>query len=244
MEITKYKIYWAHLQEHTDFMTQGYIGITKQTLAQRKRLHYYKANNGSDIFFHEMLIEHGDKVIWDVIGFTFTSTSALTIERSLRNNYKLTWNSTQGGGGYPIVTDETRKKQSIAQKGKKKSEAHRLKVSGENNPMFGKTFSDDRKKLYSKMFSGENNPMFGRNHTIETREKMSLKRVNYKTSDETKKLQSKSHIKYPIELYLDLKQNILKIKDISVKYNVKTKVLYDIRLRIKNNGYPFLENLK
>lgn len=61
--------------------------------------------------------------------------------------------------------------------------AHRemlsAKMSGENNPMFGKTGSDC--------------PFFGKSHTTESRNKQSLAHTGTKASQETKDKQSKAH---------------------------------------------------
>lgn len=91
------------------------------------------------------------------------------------------------------LSEETRKKISIATKARWNSTDYRLawsiKFSGENNPNYGKHFSserrrkisesnkarwdEERRKLYSIKFSGENNPNYGKPVSNETKLKLS-----------------------------------------------------------------------
>lgn len=52
------------------------------------------------------------------------------------------------------------------------------KMTGENNPMFGKKLQEETKRLLSAMFSGENNPMYGRKGKDAPGYKPPEKRVN------------------------------------------------------------------
>ena len=88
-------------------------------------------------------------------------------------------NLTDGGEGVLglIVSDETKRKLSEINKGKKVSDETRRKLSemnkGEKHPFFGKT--------------GEGNPFFGRKHSEETLKKMSESAKGRKHSDETRR---------------------------------------------------------
>ena len=57
---------------------------------------------------------------------------------------------------------ETRKKMSVAHKGKKLSEDHKEKLSKSHK---GKIFSEKHKEKISEVKKGKNNPMFGRKHS-------------------------------------------------------------------------------
>lgn len=93
------------------------------------------------------------------------------------------------------VSEEGRHNMSIARKGKKRPE-----FSGENNPMFGKTHTDNAKQkisdtnsdgrmagennpMYGKDRSGENNPMFGRKHSEKTKAEFSKQRKGKMTGE-------------------------------------------------------------
>ncbi len=93
-------------------------------------------------------------------------------------------NLTSGGEGGGIPNDETRRKISEAQIGKKNhrygkklSKETKKKMSeslrSENHPMFGKHHTSETKIKMSKALSCENNPMFGRIHSNEARLKIS-----------------------------------------------------------------------
>ena len=73
------------------------------------------------------------------------------------------YNKTYGGEGCR-PTEETRRKQSEAQK-------------GENHPMFGKHHSEETKRKQSEArkgkYCGKNNPMYGKHHSEETKERIS-----------------------------------------------------------------------
>lgn len=120
MNITKCTIYWAHLPEHTDPMTEGYIGITKRNLDIRKKEHYQLVANGSQKLFHKKLRKHNN-IIWTVIGFCFSVHTSLIIERAFRTNIKGTWNSQKGGNSFPNMNEEIRRKIGEANSGNKSS---------------------------------------------------------------------------------------------------------------------------
>ena len=65
--------------------------------------------------------------------------------------------------------------------GKSPSEETRMKMSestkGENHPMWGKTHSDETRKKISEAKIGENHPMWGKTHSEETRMKMSEAKI-------------------------------------------------------------------
>ena len=76
------------------------------------------------------------------------------------------------------LSAETRKKMSIARKGK---------FCGEKNPMFGKSpwikgkhHSDETRKKMSLSQSGENNPMFGKHLSEKTKNKISENQIGRK----------------------------------------------------------------
>lgn len=84
-------------------------------------------------------------------------------------------------------------------------EKHSLKVSGKNNPMYGRKHSEYSKSLISKKSgkAGKYNGMFGRNHKESSKTKMSDNRVrltgelnpmyNKTHTDTSKEKMSKSH---------------------------------------------------
>jgi len=97
-------------------------------------------------------------------------------------NSNMTYNIQTGGQNEYIVSDDTRKKLSIAQMGKSHTEETKRKMSqnhcnqtGKNNPMYGKygkdnpnygshRFEETKKKMRNSHFDcrGKNHPMYGK----------------------------------------------------------------------------------
>lgn len=83
----------------------------------------------------------------------------------------LCYNAKPGGGNNYVVTvawtDERKQQQ-------------RERISGENNPIFGRNRTDKEKAKISKNHanvSGENNPMYNKIHSEDTRNKISITRI-------------------------------------------------------------------
>lgn len=76
-------LYWLHLPEETDVLTQGYVGVASD-LAKRLRSH-----------------KHRFKTMWDqiIVKQLLVSTKeyCLFIEQKLRPSRKIGWNKSSGG---------------------------------------------------------------------------------------------------------------------------------------------------
>ena len=88
-------------------------------------------------------------------------------------------NGGEGNSGY-VCSTETRQKISEARK-------------GENNPMYGKCFSEEHKRKLSEARKGENNPMYGKHISEKTRQKMSKAHKGKMLSEEHKRKLSESN---------------------------------------------------
>lgn len=108
-------------------------------------------------------------------------------------NPKKGYNKVSGGSSHRIVSEETKRKISVA-------------TSGKNNPMFGKTFSEETRRKISESNKGkqskenhpfwgrkmikEEHPMFGKNHSEESKQKNRDSHLGKKHSEDTKLLMS------------------------------------------------------
>ena len=65
----RYIVYWARLAEHDDPYSEGYVGISQNSLYERKRSHYKtaKSNVRRNNHFHNALIKYGDGVVWGLL---------------------------------------------------------------------------------------------------------------------------------------------------------------------------------
>jgi len=108
-------------------------------------------------------------------------------------------NKTDGGEGSSgaIISEETRRKQSEAKKGKSHSEETRRKCSEANK---GKSPSEETRRKLSEKNKGENHPFYGKSHSEKTRRKQSEakkgeKHPNYgkSHSEETRRKQSEAN---------------------------------------------------
>ena len=125
-------VYWIHLPEHTDIKTQGYIGITTETVDKRyKRGHLSSARTGSKLRVHNAIRKYGNKiqvttVLEDDIEF------CQLVEWGYRSSINIGWNHGIGGESPrkgSKTSEETKKKLSIASKGRKLTDEVKAKMS-------------------------------------------------------------------------------------------------------------------
>lgn len=126
---------------------------------------------------------------------------------------------------------------------KYKSEGHKLtNITNGGEGWRNMEFSDEHKKnisLNHADVSGENNPMFGKTHSIEAKEKIRKFRFSYKITDKAKeKMSSKRKGENNANSKLK-KEEVLKIreyynsnnygqKELSVMFNIKPAAIYKI----------------
>lgn len=107
-------IYWVHLREDEDYLSDGYIGITDRKLNERMNEHKIEEHHD---FFQDIIDYHGwDNLIKEVI-YENNICECRSFEYYLRPNRNIGWNSAAGGGLPPN------------HKGKKRSEEFCKKLS-------------------------------------------------------------------------------------------------------------------
>lgn len=89
-------VYWAHLPEHTDNKTQGYVGFAT-FFPQRKAKHYYNAATKADsnTHFYNALNKYST-IIWDIL-FEGPIEECVALEYQLRPDSNIGWNIIPGG---------------------------------------------------------------------------------------------------------------------------------------------------
>jgi hypothetical protein len=126
---------------------------------------------------------------------TYAWSCMAFIKNSDQQRYELT----------PDEYEEARKALAVAMSSRVVSEETREKmrqaVSGERNPMYGRTgsqnpmygvrfYGEDNPNYGNHKIAGENNPFYGKRHTGESKEKMRQSHLGTKASEETKQKQS------------------------------------------------------
>lgn len=89
-------VYWAHLPEHDDMWSQGYIGITKQPALLRWRDHISHAKKESQLPFARALNKYLN-IVFDVIVVGQDREYCEAIEARLRPDLNIGWNINTGG---------------------------------------------------------------------------------------------------------------------------------------------------
>ncbi|AGE49593.1 GIY-YIG catalytic domain-containing endonuclease [Acanthocystis turfacea Chlorella virus Can0610SP] len=88
------------------------------------------------------------------------------------------YNLREGGESGGKMSEEVKKKLSVAHTGKTLADEHKQKISqsmsGENNPMFGQTHTEETKIKMSDKRKGEDHPMYRKTHTDDAKQKMSV----------------------------------------------------------------------
>jgi hypothetical protein len=170
----EYLVYWYHLAEHTDPLSQGYVGVTCQNDV-RKRCHINGSTGGSKVL-HQAFKKYGvGAIIQDILCTTTDAETAYTLEQHYRPLPRIGWNLAAGGGLPPDTTGrvdspEVRKKRGLSvQKARltkvfpnkfkgttgRYSQAERDNIGSYHR---GKTISEAHRKAITEKISGGDSP--------------------------------------------------------------------------------------
>lgn len=161
-----------------------YIGGTKRDFQARIECEHIifldKNKHANPILQHSWNKYGKDNFVWWTLEFCEpTREAAIACEQKYLDLYRPFVDEFGGfnighnaNGGRHFCSSETRKKMSNSYTEERRIEMSK-RMSGENNPNFGKPFSEERKQELSKKNSGENSSWFGKNHTEETKNKIS-----------------------------------------------------------------------
>ena len=123
--MTPHSVYWIRCTDHTDMMSQGYIGVSKD--AKRRFTEHSKSKQNRHLRFA------GEKYGWDNLIkseiLISTEEYCLDIERKLRPTDGIGWNCTTGGGIPPSAVGNKYAQGGTWNRGRKHSLETRKKVS-------------------------------------------------------------------------------------------------------------------
>lgn len=100
-------VYWIRKPEHTDILSEGYVGVTKQAIERRFSQHIRSARKKSKdkqhlCTFFKALLKYDDLIISKIVVGNYDYI--LDIERKLRPIKRVGWNVMRGGGDKPKTT--------------------------------------------------------------------------------------------------------------------------------------------
>ena len=124
-------VYWLRLLDHTDPISEGYIGVTSN-LAYR--LHRHKTKTIKlDTHLARAILKYGwDNIVMDVL-YTGTNKECFDKEKVMRPNFQIGWNEAIGGlGGDRSKYIDYRKRKNIG---------WNYNNLGKNNSFYGKHHS-------------------------------------------------------------------------------------------------------
>lgn len=158
-------VYWVYDETCTDFLTDGYVGVTDYI---ENRIKYHMNRNER--------IPKEFELKYEVL-FEGSREECFSKEEEYRPSAGIGWNGAKGGSHGWVSefthSEETKQKLKDAWTDERKSEAckprpehaekirgrkrpeHAKLMSGYGNPMYGKTHSDDAKKKISQAHKGK-----------------------------------------------------------------------------------------
>lgn len=159
-------VYWIRHADHTDLITQGYIGVTssfdkrmKTHQKQNKNRHFsnaIKKYGWSNLIKEQILIADEDY--------------CLNVESQLRPNNNIGWNLAKGGGKPPLAIGNTYKLGIPSwNKGVSPSDDTKVKISKSVSKLWEDPFYWQRMSNAAKR---RPSPMKGKKHTLDTIERV------------------------------------------------------------------------
>ena len=255
-------VYWAHLKDHTDPKTQGYIGITSQSLKKRMSGHLNDSNSKSDLIFHKAIRKYGfDNIVFDKLHEGDIEFIRL-VEWMYRSNPRVGWNVAIGGGEVmtgrkhsvetkakiskantgklrlgTAHTEESKRKLSLAATGRKASPEVREKMSLQRKGKKGHPHSEAAKMKMSLAKQGDKSVWYGTKHSSEAKSKMAKARTLYmrNASPETWIL---------AESVYDFMKNNLEVTDsfVAKSLNLQRSKIRRMCINIKSGWNPYLDD--
>ena len=176
-----HSVYWIRCADHTDMMTQGYIGVSGRF--DRRMWEHFKLEGNRYLKF--AIKKYG----WDNLVKTqlliSTEDYCLDMERKLRPEDKLGWNIVAGGGKPPkAIGNKFKVGIPPWNKGMKMSEETRAKVSKAAKEQWTRL---GMRELLSNAKKGKPGHRKGIKHTPEVIEKMRLVKLGKRSGMKDKK---------------------------------------------------------
>lgn len=153
--LNNFSVYWVRCKWHTNYFTQGYIGISSN-IDRRFKEHKSKGASSSQ-HLKNAIDKYKEDIVFDILFSGLEEELALLIELELRSEPSIGWNIAMGGGLPPrmwgnkyragltlseehlralrgrVLSEEHKKNISLGGMGRKLSEDTRAKISLANS---------------------------------------------------------------------------------------------------------------
>jgi len=188
-------VYWIRKAEHSDVLSEGYVGVSNN-FETRMKAHSYK--EGTNLHLHRAIDNYGWDNLEKSVLIYGDRDYCLYIEKKLRPSIKIGWNLTEGGGDPPTLYGPNPKLRGRKawNKGKKgecspetvaKMRAARLGKPPANK---GVPLTDEQRLKLSKALKGRVSPRKGVKVPAEIVEKTASKNRGRVQSAEEKAMRS------------------------------------------------------
>jgi predicted GIY-YIG superfamily endonuclease len=166
-------VYWLHLPEHNDMLTQGYIGVSKNPSYRLwKHRNDVKTNNHCNQHLSRAIKKYSDKLVQTIV-FEGEKDVCYTYEEELRPTKNIGWKNNKGGDCPPSA------------KGRILTQDHKDKI-GKGNTGKRHPHSEKAKEKIAKAQKGKI-------LSEETKQKVRDARKLQVFSDEARQKMSESH---------------------------------------------------
>jgi group I intron endonuclease len=162
--MTACSVYWVHHPDHSNMLTQGYIGVSKNV---KTRFSSHK-NSPSNEHLKRAIKKYGWDTLVKKVLLIADEAYCLMIEAKLRATDKIGWNVVAGGGKPPnalgkkfIRSEEYKLKQSLSHKGKASWNKGLIYTEEQKNKIFN----------LAEHMKDKIHPMQGKKHRPESIEK-------------------------------------------------------------------------
>ena len=192
--LNNFSVYWIRCKWHTNYFTQGYIGISSN-IDRRFKEHKSKWASSSQ-HLKNAIDKYKEDIVFDILFSGLEEELALLIELELRSEPSIGWNIAIGGGLPPrmwgnkyraglTLSDEHLRALVLANTGRKVSQETIAKMSKAQKQRIRKPLTEEHKKNIGKW-------NLGKKMTPEAIEKTRQARLGTKMSQETKQKLSNS----------------------------------------------------
>lgn len=204
-------VYWIRCKWHTDYLTQGYVGVTNN-IARRIKEHKRNSSDSS-AYLKNAIAKYGEDIVYDILYEDIEEELALLVEAELRSSPAIGWNFAEGGGVPPAawgnqynkgrsLTQETKDKISSALKGRTVSDEVKRNMSKAFQKVIRKPLTEEHKRNIAKGNTGKKmsaeaiektrQANIGKVLSEETKNKIKQAKVGISLSKEHKEKISKS----------------------------------------------------